>query len=124
MYKIFIVDNPLWTNSGRKKSEEVTGKRTQMMSSRNLDDYAVCARDARCCDFYFMESKNDSTYIAIDSLLKGIRNGDIHIVNPETLTKLIKKSSFRNKRDLIDSLTLAIQLGDYKDAPEGICIAE
>ena len=124
MYKIFILDNPLWINSERKKSAEVTGKRIQIMNSRNLDAYAICSRDAKCCDFYFMESKNDSTYISIDSLLKGIKSGIIHVVNPETLTKLIRESSARNKRNLIDSLTLAIQLGDYKDAPDGICIVE
>lgn len=116
MQKIKILPDALWLRSKRTFSGEENELKAKIFDAHGLLNYAGSSVDAWCVNFKFaLNLATPFCWIPLDKLLAAVKNGDIHLTNPEILVRLIKKSRIRNKSKWIEDLTFSIQMGDYKE---------
>lgn len=124
MQRIVISTAPLWIKSSKRISSSEKAANAALFANRGLDRYCGAAADAWCLEFSFVDDENNIAWSSLDSLLTGIENGEMHMVNPEVLINLIKKSRMQRKKMWCESFTVAIQLGDYKEVFDRMRMSE
>jgi len=115
MQNIKILTDALWLRSKRTLSGEENETKANIFSTLGWKKYAGSSSDAWCVNFKLASVLSAPSWITLDKLLVAIKNADIHLLNPEILVGLIKKSRIQKKTKWIDDLTFAIQMGDYKE---------